>query len=62
MSFDFNNLRPTPTFKLGAVAKKLITTIPVKKPRWGLEFFKKATNSQLKIKLQKTSGLSRLSA
>jgi hypothetical protein len=41
MAFDFNNLRLSPTFELGTVAKKLITTIPVRKPKSnGLEFFR----------------------
>lgn len=39
MPFDFSNLRLPPTFELGAVAKKLITTIPVKKPS-STEFFR----------------------
>lgn len=40
MPFDFKNLRLPPTFELGVVAKKLTTTIPVRKPKSGLEFFR----------------------
>ncbi|MCO5382134.1 MAG: hypothetical protein NHB15_08635 [Methanosarcina barkeri] len=40
MPFNFENLRLPPTFEIGPVAKKLITTIPVRKPRGGLDFFR----------------------
>lgn len=40
MPFNFEDLRATLPFELGAVAKKLTTTIPVRKPKSGLEFFR----------------------
>lgn len=40
MDFDFNCLRLPTTFEQGIVAKKLITTIPLRKPRSGLDFFR----------------------
>jgi hypothetical protein len=40
MTFDFDTLRLPPTFEQGITAKKLVTTIPVRKPKSGLEFFR----------------------
>jgi hypothetical protein len=40
MAFDFNSLRLPATFELGIVATKLVTTIPVRKPKSGYEFFR----------------------
>lgn len=39
-SFDFSTLRLPTTFEQGITAKKLVTTIPVRKPKSGLEFFR----------------------
>jgi len=40
MAFDFSRLRLPSTYEQGIVAKKLVTTIPVRKPKSGLEFFR----------------------
>jgi hypothetical protein len=40
MGFDFNALRLPPTFEQGVTVKKLVTTVPVRKPKSGLEFFR----------------------
>jgi hypothetical protein len=40
MNFDFRSLCLPTTFEQGSVIKKLITTIPLKKPKSGLEFFR----------------------
>lgn len=40
MAFDYNSLRLPATFELGIVATKLLTTIPVRKPKSGYEFFR----------------------
>lgn len=40
MPFNFEDLRLPPTFERGTMAKKLMTTIPVRKPRSGLDFFR----------------------
>lgn len=40
MAFNFENLRLPATFETGITAKKLVTTVPVKKPRSGLDFFR----------------------
>ena len=40
MGFDFSRLRLPPTFEQGITTKKLVTTIPVRKPRSGLDFFR----------------------
>jgi hypothetical protein len=40
VGFDFNKLKLPPTFEQGITTKKLVTTIPVRKPRSGLDFFR----------------------
>jgi hypothetical protein len=40
MVFDFNKLKLPSTFEQGITTKKLVTTIPVRKPKSGLEFFR----------------------
>jgi len=40
MEFDFNALRLPPTFEQGVTVKKLVTTVPIRKPKSGLEFFR----------------------
>jgi hypothetical protein len=40
MGFDFSKLKLPPTFDRGITTKKLVTTIPVRKPRSGLDFFR----------------------
>ncbi len=40
MDFDFSSLRLPATFEQGSVTKKLITTIPLRKPRSGLDYFR----------------------
>lgn len=38
--FDFDSIKLSPTFAAGLMVEKLITTIPVRKPKSGLEFFR----------------------
>lgn len=59
MSFNFEDFPLSSTFKKGLLAKKLIITIRIQKPKSMLEFFRKTTNPQTNTKLQKTSVLSR---
>jgi hypothetical protein len=40
MSFDINSLRLPTTFEQGIITKKLVNTIPIRKPRPGLDFFR----------------------
>jgi hypothetical protein len=40
MVFDFSKLKLPTTFEQGITTKKLVTTIPVRKPRPGLDFFR----------------------
>ncbi len=40
MGFDFDELRLPPTFGKGPAAKKLVTVIPCRKPKSGVEFFR----------------------
>lgn len=40
MHYNFEDLRLPPSFELRAVVKKLITIIPVRKPKSGTEFFR----------------------
>jgi hypothetical protein len=40
MGFDFTKLKLPSTFEQGITTKKLVTTIPVRKPRSGLDFFR----------------------
>lgn len=39
-SFDFDSIKVDPTFAASRMVDKLITTIPVRKPKSGLEFFR----------------------
>lgn len=38
--FDFDSVRLSPTFEAAALVEQLITVIPVRKPKSGLEFFR----------------------
>lgn len=40
MNFDFSSLRLPSTFDQSLMTKKIITTIPLRKPRPGLDFFR----------------------
>lgn len=38
--FDFDSVKLSPTFEAATLVEKLITTIPIRKPKSGLEFFR----------------------
>lgn len=46
MGFDFSKLKLPPTFEQGIITKKLVTTIPVRKPKSGIEFFRVRSESE----------------
>jgi hypothetical protein len=46
MGFDFSKLKLPTTFEQGIFTKKLVTTIPVRKPKPGIEFFRVRPESE----------------
>ena len=40
LDFDFDSVKLSPSFEAATLVEKLITTIPIRKPKSGLEFFR----------------------